>query len=82
MQARQAVETARMIGMAANLRSVVDPSIVVLGGSMFAQANRSSTPCAVVRRLQRNPFDVVPSLGKEAPLAGGLLVAGATRGDG
>jgi predicted NBD/HSP70 family sugar kinase len=80
-QARQAVdETAQMIGIAAaNLGAVVDPSVVVLGGAMFAQSEPFVDAVrVVVRRLQRNPFDVVLSeLGKEAPVAGGLLVAAA-----
>jgi glucokinase len=78
-QAQRAVEeTARMIGIAtANIGAVVDPSVVVLGGAMFAQAEPLADAVRdVVRRLQRNPFDVVLSqLGKEAPVAGGLLVA-------
>jgi glucokinase len=78
-QAQRAVdETAMMIGIAtANIGAVVDPSVVVLGGAMFANAEPLADAVrAVVRRLQRNPFDVVLSqLGKEAPVAGGLLVA-------
>jgi glucokinase len=80
-QAQQAVEeTAQIIGIAtANIGAVVDPSIVVLGGAMFAQAEPLAEAVRlVVRRLQRNPFDVVLSqLGKEAPVAGGLLIAAA-----
>jgi predicted NBD/HSP70 family sugar kinase len=80
-RAQQAVqETAEIIGIAtANIGAVVDPSMVVLGGAMFAAAEPLAEAVRlVVRRLQRNPFDVVLSqLGKEAPVAGGLLIAAA-----
>ena len=71
-------DTARLIGIAAaNIATVVDPSVIVLGGSMFAQAERLvELVRSVVRKLARTNFDVVLSeLGKEAPLAGCLLVA-------
>ena len=77
--ARQAVgETARLIGIAtANVVTVVDPSLIVLGGAMFAQAGPLVGHVrAVVESIARTPTQVVVSaLGKEAPLAGCLLVA-------
>ncbi len=77
--ARRALQdTARLIGIAAaNVGTVVDPSVIVLGGSMFAQAAPLvELVRAVVQKLGRTSFDVVLSeLGKEAPLAGCLLVA-------
>jgi glucokinase len=78
-RARHAVdETARLIGIAvANVIAVVDPSLIVLGGALFAQAEPLVREVRkVVRRIARAPIDVVESaLGKEAPLWGGLLVA-------
>lgn len=78
-QARQAVtETARFIAMAtANVGAVVDPSLVVLGGAMFVQAESFVDEVRrLVHQLARTPFEVVPAaLGKEAPVAGCLLVA-------
>jgi predicted NBD/HSP70 family sugar kinase len=78
-RARQAVdETARLIGIAvANVIAVVDPSLIVLGGALFAQAEPLvREERSVVHRIARAPIDVVMSaLGKEAPLWGGLLVA-------
>jgi predicted NBD/HSP70 family sugar kinase len=77
-RARCAVqETAAYIGMAtAQLGAVVDPSVIVLGGSMFAAPGPLvDSVRAVVRQIARTPFEVVLSeLGKEAPLAGCLLV--------
>ena len=72
-----ATGTVRVSGWERAKDAVVDPSVVVLGGAMFAQAEPLADAVRdVVRRLQRNPFDVVLSqLGKEAPVAGGLLVA-------
>jgi len=73
-------DTARLIGIAvANVGTVVDPSIIVLGGAMFAQAPRLVELVRdVVHKLTRTSFDIVLSeLGKEAPLAGCLLVASA-----
>lgn len=73
-------ETARLIGIAvANVGTVVDPSIIVLGGAMFAQAPRLVERVReVVHKLTRTSFDIVLSeLGTEAPLAGCLLVASA-----
>ena len=80
-RARQAVtETARFIAIAtANVGAVVDPSIVVLGGAMFAQAEQFVDEVRrIVHQLSRTPFDVAPAaLGKEAPVVGCLLVAAA-----
>ncbi|MBW8868331.1 MAG: ROK family protein, partial [Acidobacteria bacterium] len=80
-QARQAVtETARFIAIAtANVGAVVDPSIVVLGGAMFAQAELFVDEVRrIVHQLSRTPFEVVPAtLGKEAHVVGCLLVAAA-----
>jgi glucokinase len=80
-QAREAVaETARFIAIAtANVGAVVDPSLVVLGGAMFAQAQPFVDEVRrIVHQLSRTPFEVVPAaLGKEAPAAGCLLVAAA-----
>jgi glucokinase len=71
-------ETAQLIGMAtANVGAVVDPSLVVLGGAMFAQAEPlvDAVRAVVSKIVARQPFEVVLSaLGKEAPLAGCLLV--------
>jgi glucokinase len=80
-QARQAMmETARFIAIAtANVGAVVDPSLVVLGGAMFAQAEPFVDQVRrIVHQLSRTPFEVVPAaLGKEAPVVGCLLVAAA-----
>ncbi len=78
-EARAAVaETARFIGIAAaNVAAVVDPSVIVLGGALFAQAPRLVEAVnAVTQSISRSPVNVVLSaLDKEAPLWGGLLVA-------
>jgi glucokinase len=80
-QARAAaVETACFIGMAvANIGAVLDPSIIVLGGSMFAQAEMLLREVrSVVERVRvaRTSIQIVLSkLGHDAPLTGGLLVA-------
>lgn len=77
------LDTARLIGIAAaNVAAVVDPSIIVLGGALFAQAPRLVDAVgAVAQSLSRTPIRlVVSALDKEAPLWGGLLVAlGAAR---
>jgi glucokinase len=77
-RAKRAVqETATYIGMAtAQLGAVVDPSVIVLGGSMFAEPGPLFDAVrGVVQRIARTPVDVVlAELGKEAPLAGCLLV--------
>ena len=76
--AQQALaETTDLIGIAtANVAAVVDPSIIVLGGAMFAQAQPLVDAVRrVVQKIARTSFEVVLSaLGKEAPLAGCLLI--------
>lgn len=78
-EARAALlETARFIGIAAaNLAAVVDPSLVVLGGSLFSQVPRLvEVVSSVAQSISRAPVPVVVSeLDKDAPLWGGLLVA-------
>jgi glucokinase len=77
--ARQAVdETASLIGIAvANVGAVVDPSLIVLGGALFAQAEPLVHEVRkVVAQISRPPLEIVVSaLGKEAPLWGSLLMA-------
>jgi predicted NBD/HSP70 family sugar kinase len=71
-------ETAQLIAIAAaNVCTVIDPSVLVLGGALFAQAGRLVEMVrSVVQKQSRTSFDVVLSeLGKEAPLAGCLHVA-------
>jgi predicted NBD/HSP70 family sugar kinase len=71
-------ETATLIGMAAaNLSVVLDPSLIVLGGALFAQAPELVEDVRrVVARIVPAPTAVVLSqLDKEAPLWGSLLVA-------
>jgi predicted NBD/HSP70 family sugar kinase len=78
-RARRAIEeTATLIGIAAaNVGAVVDPSIIILGGALFAKADPLVEEVRkVVKRIARAPLEIVVSvLGKEAPLAGSLLVA-------
>ena len=72
------LETARFIGIAAaNVASVVDPSLIVLGGALFAQSPRLvEAVSSVAQSLSRVPVRMVLStLDKEAPLWGGLLIA-------
>jgi glucokinase len=77
-RAREAVdESATLIAMAAaQIGAAIDPSVLVLGGSMFAEPGPIvSAVRRVIRQIARTPFEVVLSaLGKEAPLAGCLLV--------
>ncbi|HET9315816.1 MAG TPA: ROK family transcriptional regulator [Vicinamibacteria bacterium] len=71
-------ETARLIAIAvANVGAVVDPSLIVLGGALFAQAESLVHDVRkIVERIRRSPMEIVSSaLGKEAPLSGCLLVA-------
>jgi predicted NBD/HSP70 family sugar kinase len=79
VEARKAVEdTARLIAMAvANVATVVDPSLIVLGGGLLAQAEPLFDAIRLTAgRILRMAVDIVPSaLGQEAPLAGALLVA-------
>jgi glucokinase len=80
-QARTAiVDTARFIGIAvANIGTVLDPSIIVVGGAMFAHAEALLREVrSVVERIRvaRTPIQIVLSkLGNDAPLTGSLLVA-------
>jgi predicted NBD/HSP70 family sugar kinase len=77
--ARKAIEeTATLLGIAvANVGAVVDPSVIVLGGALFAQAEPLVREVRkVVGRIARPAIEIVVSaLGKEAPLSGSLLVA-------
>jgi predicted NBD/HSP70 family sugar kinase len=77
--ARAIVEdTATLIGIAAaNVSIVLDPSLIVLGGALFAQAPELVDAVRrVVSRIVPTPSAIVPSeLDKEAPLWGSLLVA-------
>lgn len=78
-QARDAIaETAKFIGMAVtNVGAVLDPSLIVLGGAMFANAEALLREVrSVVQRITRAPIEVVLSeLDKDAPLTGSLLLA-------
>jgi glucokinase len=78
-KARKAIEeTTRLLAIAVlNVGTVVDPSIIVLGGALFSQAEPLVAEVRqVVERVARSPVDLVVSeLGKEAPLAGCVLVA-------
>jgi glucokinase len=71
-------DTATYIGIAtANLSIVLDPSLIVLGGALFAQApDLVDDVRRVVARIVPTPSPIVLSeLDKEAPLWGALLVA-------
>jgi glucokinase len=71
-------ETARLIAIAvANVAAVVDPTLVVLGGALFAQAESLVHEVRkLVERIYPSPIEIVPSaLGKDAPLSGSLLMA-------
>ena len=71
-------ETATLIGIAtANLSIVLDPSLIVLGGALFAQAPELADDVRrIVSRIVPTPSAIVLSaLDKEAPLWGSLLVA-------
>lgn len=78
-RARQAIEeTATLLGIAAaNIGTVVDPSMMVLGGALFANAAPLvGRVRAVVQRISRAPIEIgLAALGKEAPLSGTLLLA-------
>jgi predicted NBD/HSP70 family sugar kinase len=78
-RARRVVEeTARLIAMAvANVATVVDPSVVVLGGELLAHAEPLFDQVRrTVARIARTPVEVVRSaLGDEAALHGALLLA-------
>jgi predicted NBD/HSP70 family sugar kinase len=78
-EARTAIEeTATLIGIAAaNVGAVLDPSLIVLGGSLIANGEPFVEEVRrVVSRLARAPMQIaVSALGKEAPLWGSLLLA-------
>jgi glucokinase len=77
--ARKTVDDAgTMMGIAAaNVCSVLDPSLVVLGGSLIAQGGvLVDRVRSVIRKVIPTPPSVVASdLDKDAPLWGSLLVA-------
>lgn len=79
-QAQKAIEdTARLVGIAvANIDAVLDPSLIILGGALFAEAEPLFEEVRkVVLRIARSPLEIVLSaLGKDAPLSGTLLVGG------
>jgi predicted NBD/HSP70 family sugar kinase len=71
-------DTARLIGMAtANLDVVLDPSLIILGGSLVAQAPELIDEVRrIVARIVPTPSRIVgPALAEEAPLWGALLMA-------
>jgi predicted NBD/HSP70 family sugar kinase len=71
-------ETARLIGVAtANLSVVLDPSLIVMGGSLGAQGpSLVEDVRRVVAQIVPTPSPIVTStLGPEAPLVGSLLMA-------
>lgn len=71
-------EAATLIGIAtANLSIVLDPSLIVLGGALIAQAKSLADDVRrIVGRIIPMPAQIVVSaLGEEAPLWGSLLVA-------
>lgn len=78
-QARDAIaQTATFIGMAVtNVVTILDPSLIVLGGAMFAKADGLLREVRrVIERITRAPIKVVLSeLEKDAPLLGSLLLA-------
>jgi glucokinase len=77
--AREAIaKTATFIGMAVtNVGAILDPSLIVLGGAMFAKADGLLAEVRrVVERITRAPIKMVLSeLEKDAPLFGSLLLA-------
>jgi predicted NBD/HSP70 family sugar kinase len=78
-KAREAiVETATYIGMAVtNVGAILDPSLIVLGGAMFAKAEGLLGEVRrVVQSITRAPMRMVLSeLEKDAPHLGSLLLA-------
>jgi glucokinase len=71
-------DTVRLIGMAtANLDVVLDPSLIILGGSLVAQAPELVDAVRrIVGRIVPTPASIVtPALAEEAPLWGALLMA-------
>jgi glucokinase len=77
-QARAALDSvARYVGMAAaNVCSVIDPSLVVLGGALLANGRLLEPVRQIVARIIPMPAEIVTtSLDKDAPLWGSLLIA-------
>ena len=78
-EARRIVDdTARLIGIAtANLDVVLDPSIIILGGALVAQAPELIDEVRrIVARIVPTPSAIVaPALAEEAPLWGGVLMS-------
>lgn len=78
-QAQAAIsETATFIAMAVtNVVAVLDPSLIVLGGAMFAKAEGLLDEVRrVAERIMRPPIEMALSeLDKDAPLTGSLLLA-------
>lgn len=71
-------DTVRLIAMAtANLDVVLDPSLIILGGSFVAQAPELIDDVRrIVSRIVPTPAAIVaPALAEEAPLWGALLMA-------
>jgi glucokinase len=71
-------EVATMIGIAAaNLCSVLDPSVIVLGGALIAQGDQlvADARRIVAQIIPTPPAVVGTSLDKDAPLFGCLLIA-------
>lgn len=71
-------ETGILIGIAAaNLCSVLDPSLIVLGGALIAQGEQlvAAARRIVSQVIPTPPVVVATSLDKDAPLFGCLLVA-------
>lgn len=77
--ARQIVDdTSRLIAIAtANLDVVLDPSLIILGGALIAQAPEIIEEVRrIVSRIVPTPSAIVaPALAEEAPLWGSLLLA-------
>jgi glucokinase len=70
--------TATLLGIAtANLTVVIDPSLVILGGALIAQApSLVDEVKKIVARIVPEPSEIVASpLGQEAPLWGSLRIA-------
>lgn len=70
--------TATLLGIAtANLTVVIDPSLVILGGALIAQApSLVDDVKKIVARIVPEPSEIVASpLGQEAPLWGSLRIA-------
>lgn len=71
-------ETSRLVGIAAaNLDVVLDPSLIILGGALIAQAPELIDEVRqIVARIVPTPSEIVaPALAEEAPLWGCVLIA-------